>query len=60
MICSRCGGKVFLDRTFTDNKNYETFCVICGDRKFVAKNTRLGKWLADKEQKRMRERSLSY
>jgi transcription elongation factor Elf1 len=33
--CPRCRGKVFVDTTFMENKNYETFCIICGDRKFV-------------------------
>lgn len=33
--CERCQGKVFVDLTFTENRNYETFCLMCGDRKFV-------------------------
>lgn len=36
LSCTRCNGKVFVDFTFTDNKDYETFCIICGDRKFVS------------------------
>lgn len=55
MICSRCHGRVFLDRTFIDNKNYETFCVICGDRQFIAKNTRLGQKLAHAEAHRLKQ-----
>jgi hypothetical protein len=53
MECRRCNGRVFLDRTFSDNKNYELFCLLCGDRRFVSKSTELGKWLQVKERKRM-------
>lgn len=35
MKCEKCQGKVFVDLTFTDNKNYETFCLRCGKREFV-------------------------
>lgn len=36
--CSKCGGKVFVDLTFTDNRNYEAFCLHCGKRWFVGKS----------------------
>ncbi len=49
MNCKRCTGRVFLDRIFSDNKNYETSCLICGDRRFIEKDSELGKWLAKKE-----------
>lgn len=35
ITCNKCQGKVFVDLTFTDNKNYETFCLRCGKRTFV-------------------------
>jgi hypothetical protein len=35
MKCDKCQGKVFVDLTFTDNKNYETFCLRCGKRVFI-------------------------
>lgn len=35
IICNKCQGKVFVDLTFTDNRNYETFCLRCGKRTFV-------------------------
>lgn len=41
IVCSKCQGKVFVDLTFTDNRNYETFCLRCGDRKFVGSNHEL-------------------
>lgn len=59
MKCMKCSGRVFLDRVFSDNKNFETYCVMCGDRKFISKESGLGAWLAKKEQQRMFARSLS-
>lgn len=47
--CSKCGGKVFIDRTFTENKNYEVFCIMCGKRTFVSKHSKFGQWLHNKE-----------
>jgi hypothetical protein len=48
-----------LDRVFTDNKNFETSCIICGDRKFIAKDTEKGMWLSRQEQIRMAAGSLA-
>lgn len=45
MKCGKCTGKVFLDRTFSDNRNFEVYCVMCGDRKFIGKETSFGLWL---------------
>lgn len=59
MECRRCSGRVFLDRTFSDNKNYELFCILCGDRRFVSKSSELGTWLEKKESERMLARSLA-
>lgn len=52
MICTRCSGRLFLDRVFSDNKNFETSCIKCGDRKFISKDSKLGQWLTKKEQAR--------
>ena len=49
MICNRCGGREFLDRVFTDNANFETSCLHCGNRTFIAKNSEKGQWLASLE-----------
>lgn len=35
ITCSKCQGKVFVDLTFMDNRNYETFCLRCGKRNFI-------------------------
>lgn len=36
--CNKCGGKVFVDLTFTENAAYEAFCLQCGKRDFVGKS----------------------
>lgn len=59
MNCNRCSGRVFLDRVFSDNKNFELYCIMCGDRRFVSKDTELGKWLEKMERERMAARSLA-
>lgn len=41
ITCGKCNGKVFVDLTFTDNKNYEAFCLRCGKRWFVGRNNPL-------------------
>ena len=53
MICERCGGRKFLDRIFSDNLNFETACLMCGDRQYVAKNSVFGAYL-DKMEKALR------
>lgn len=50
--CDKCTGAVFVDRTFTENKNYELFCILCGKRTFVNKHSRFGAWLHKQEQAR--------
>lgn len=49
MTCMKCSGKMYLDRTFSDNENFEVYCISCGIRKFVNKKTEFGKWLAKME-----------
>jgi DNA-directed RNA polymerase subunit RPC12/RpoP len=49
MKCRKCSGRVFLDRVFSDNANYEVYCVMCGDRRFISKSSELGQWLSKKE-----------
>jgi hypothetical protein len=42
-------GRLFLDRVFTDNVSFEVACLHCGDRKYIAKSSEIGKWLVKKE-----------
>lgn len=59
MKCTKCNGRVFLDRVFSDNMNYETSCIICGARKFIGKETELGQWLTKRERARQNAGSLA-
>lgn len=59
MKCRKCNGKVFLDRVFSDNKNFEIYCILCGGREFISKESGLGKWLTQKEKERLLARSLA-
>lgn len=59
MECRRCNGRVFLDRVFSDNKNFELYCILCGDRRFISKASELGQWLNKRESERMLARSLA-
>lgn len=45
MQCKRCNGRMFIDRVFSENRNYEMFCILCGARLFIHKNSELGKWI---------------
>ena len=58
MNCQRCNGRMFLDRVFSDNKNFELYCILCGDRKFVSKSTEFGTWLSQVETSFRKEKSL--
>lgn len=49
MKCGKCGGKMFVDRVFSENRNYELFCIICGRRDFISKRTPKGQWLDERE-----------
>lgn len=59
MKCRRCNGRIFLDRVFSDNKNFETSCIICGDRRYIGKDTETGEWLAKKEKERQAANGLA-
>jgi hypothetical protein len=50
MWCSKCNGRVFIDRVFSQKLHMELFCVMCGRRWMINKETnRLAKWLESKE-----------
>jgi len=54
LLCNRCNGRMFIDRIFSEHSHMETFCIICGNRKFFnpAQNYEEGRWLLKKEQLR--------
>ena len=50
MTCKNCGGRVFIDRVFSQKLHMELFCILCGKRWMISKETnRLAKWLEEKE-----------
>lgn len=52
--CSKCHGRIFIDRQYTTIDHIETFCVSCGDRKYYhpPQNSKEGTWLLQKEKLR--------
>jgi hypothetical protein len=53
--CKKCNGRVFIDRTFNSYNHIETFCIICGKRKFYHNFTESdtqAQWLLTTEQER--------
>jgi hypothetical protein len=50
MWCTKCNGRVFIDRVFSQKLHMELFCVMCGRRWMINKETnRLAKWLELRE-----------
>jgi predicted nucleic acid-binding Zn-ribbon protein len=53
--CEKCGGRVFIDRMYNAENHIETFCVICGQRKFYHnwhERDRKAQWLLEVEKAR--------
>jgi len=51
MQCQRCGGRVFIDRVFSQKLHIELFCIMCGRRWMLNKDTnKLGKWLEKRDE----------
>ena len=50
MNCQRCGGRVFIDRVFSQKLHMELFCILCGKRWMINKDTNaFGRWLEQKD-----------
>ena len=50
MSCQRCGGRVFIDRVFSQKLHMELFCILCGKRWMINKDTNaFGRWLEQKD-----------
>ena len=49
--CTKCGGRVFVDRQYTTVDHLETACILCGERKFYhpPSSTKEGQWILQKE-----------
>lgn len=60
MFCSKCTGRVFVDRVFSQKLHIELFCVMCGKRWMINKETsKLGRWLEEKENQQGKVFSIS-
>ena len=60
MNCKRCGGRVFIDRVFSQKLHIELFCILCGRRWMINKETNtLGRWLEQKENNHQKNFSIS-
>ena len=60
MKCSKCQGRVFVDRVFSQKSHIELFCIMCGKRWMLNKNMNgLGKWLEQIEELHAKNLSIS-
>jgi DNA-directed RNA polymerase subunit M/transcription elongation factor TFIIS len=50
--CTKCGGKMFVDRVFTSHDHLELYCLKCGKRDMYHNPQKYGKkiqWIIEKE-----------
>jgi DNA-directed RNA polymerase subunit RPC12/RpoP len=60
MTCKSCNGRVFVDRVFSQKLHIELFCIMCGKRWMLNKDSNeLGRWLEDQEKAKLRSLSIS-
>lgn len=60
MSCNKCQGRVFVDRVFSQKLHVELFCIMCGKRWMVNKDTSaLGRWLEKLEIRQQKTLSIS-
>lgn len=60
MWCKKCSGRVFVDRVFSQKLHIELFCILCGQRWMINRETnRFGKWLERREMDHERSLSIS-
>jgi hypothetical protein len=60
MKCKKCGGRVFVDRVFSQKLHTELFCIMCGKRWMLNKNMNaLGKWVEEIEKEHAKNLSIS-
>lgn len=59
MTCKNCTGRVFIDRVFSQKLHMELFCILCGKRWMINKETNLlARWLENKEKEHLRNFSI--
>lgn len=60
MTCKKCGGRVFVDRVFSQKLHTELFCIMCGKRWMLNKHMNaLGKWVEEIEKEHAKSLSIS-
>ena len=49
--CKKCKGRIFVDRQYSSAQHMETYCMVCGERRFFHPPTgsEEGRWLLAKE-----------
>jgi hypothetical protein len=60
MKCMKCEGRVFVDRVFSQKLHTELFCILCGKRWMINKETNIfGRWLEKQDREQARKLSIS-
>lgn len=60
MKCGKCQGRVFVDRVFSQKLHMELFCIMCGKRWMINKDTSpLGRWLEQVEKDKLKDLAIS-
>lgn len=60
MKCGKCKGRVFVDRIFSQKLHVELFCIMCGKRWMINKDTSpLGRWLEQVEKDKLKDLAIS-
>jgi hypothetical protein len=60
MTCTRCKGRVFVDRVFSQKLHMELFCILCGKRWMISKeSSAFGKWLEQHDRGYRKSSSIS-
>jgi hypothetical protein len=60
MTCAKCEGRVFIDRVFSQKLHMELFCILCGKRWQLNKETnRFARWLENTEDRFKKDFSIS-
>lgn len=55
LTCSKCYGKMFVDRVFTSEVHLETYCINCGKRDmyhYPENHGKYAQWIFNKEKAR--------
>ena len=60
MKCGKYKGRVFVDRVFSQKLHVEMFCIMCGKRWMINKDTSpLGRWLEQTEKDKLKDLAIS-